>query len=117
MAPYETATEGETGRRPAVAELFAGVGGFHLALDRAGFDVVWSNQWEPATKAQHAFDCYETHVAEGDFQRYGRGVGGRHAAAGELGLVEHKPVNDDIAKVLDTFEAQLSGPRRPVFPV
>ena len=50
MAPYDPATEGETGRRPAAAELFAGVGGFHLALDRAGFDVVWSNQWEPATK-------------------------------------------------------------------
>ncbi|MDX8289125.1 DNA (cytosine-5-)-methyltransferase [Metabacillus indicus] len=42
-----------------VVELFAGVGGFHLGLDRAkGFEVVWANQWEPSTKTQHAFECY-----------------------------------------------------------
>ena len=45
------------GRR--VAELFAGVGGFRLGLQEAGWDVVWSNQWEPSTKAQHASECYE----------------------------------------------------------
>src|SRR5688572_30546298 len=37
MTPYDPATGGEAGRRPTAAELFAGVGGFHLALDRAGF--------------------------------------------------------------------------------
>ena len=41
-----------------VAELFAGVGGFRLGLERAGWDVVWSNQWEPSTKVQHASDTY-----------------------------------------------------------
>lgn len=55
-----------------VAELFAGVGGFRLGLEGisavrspdgkahqgAGLEVVWSNQWEPATKTQHASDCY-----------------------------------------------------------
>ena len=41
-----------------VAELFAGVGGFRLGLQKAGWNVVWSNQWEPSTKAQHASDCY-----------------------------------------------------------
>ena len=74
MTRYDPATEGETGRRPTAAELFAGVGGFHLALDRAGFDVVWSNQWEPATRAQHAFDNYEHHVADGRLPAYGRGL-------------------------------------------
>lgn len=44
-----------------VAELFAGVGGFRLGLERAGWTVIWSNQWEPATKAQHASDCYVNH--------------------------------------------------------
>lgn len=44
-----------------VVELFAGVGGFRLGLERASsdFDVVWSNQWEPSTKKQHASLVYE----------------------------------------------------------
>ena len=42
-----------------VAELFAGVGGFRIGLSRAGFKTVFSNQWEPATKTQHASSCYE----------------------------------------------------------
>jgi DNA (cytosine-5)-methyltransferase 1 len=41
-----------------VAELFAGVGGFRVGLARAGWKTVYSNQWEPATKAQHASDVY-----------------------------------------------------------
>lgn len=47
-----------------VIELFAGVGGFRIGLNRANdacgshYSVVWSNQWEPATKAQHASDVY-----------------------------------------------------------
>lgn len=52
-------------------ELFAGVGGFRVGLNNIkGFDknghaiekgpwkFVWANQWEPSTKSQHAFDCY-----------------------------------------------------------
>lgn len=42
----------------AVAELFAGVGGFRIGLAAAGFRTVFSNQWEPSTKAQHASDVY-----------------------------------------------------------
>jgi DNA (cytosine-5)-methyltransferase 1 len=43
-----------------VVELFAGVGGFRLGLERASdrYDIVWSNQWEPSTKVQHASDIY-----------------------------------------------------------
>jgi DNA (cytosine-5)-methyltransferase 1 len=41
-----------------VAELFAGVGGFRVGLARAGWKTVYSNQWEPATKTQHASDVY-----------------------------------------------------------
>lgn len=45
-----------------VCELFAGVGGFRVGLERAGdWDVVWANQWEPSQKSQHAFECYSTH--------------------------------------------------------
>ena len=42
-----------------VAELFAGVGGFRLGLEKNNYQVVWSNQWEPSTKMQHASLVYE----------------------------------------------------------
>lgn len=63
-------------RKLKVVELFAGVGGFRLGLegwkglspssgyslplqrDDVGFDVVWSNQWEPSSKRQHANEVY-----------------------------------------------------------
>jgi DNA (cytosine-5)-methyltransferase 1 len=41
-----------------VIELFAGVGGFRLGLERAGWTTVFSNQWEPSTKRQHASEVY-----------------------------------------------------------
>ena len=44
-----------------VCELFAGVGGFRLGLEKTnGFQVVWSNQWEPSTKIHHASLLYES---------------------------------------------------------
>ncbi|WP_010519511.1 DNA (cytosine-5-)-methyltransferase [Croceivirga radicis] len=44
----------------SVCELFAGVGGFRLGLEKTqGFKVIWSNQWEPSTKTQHASMVYE----------------------------------------------------------
>ncbi len=80
-----------------VAELFAGVGGFRLALDGfndpehpdwtlppAGpFKTVWANQWEPpgSPARQFAWKCYES--------RFGAG----------------SCVNKDINKVLDEYEA------------
>ena len=42
-----------------VAELFAGVGGFRLGLEKSNYEIVWSNQWEPSTKMQHASMVYE----------------------------------------------------------
>ena len=66
-------------------ELFAGVGGFRLGLQRAGWSVVWSNQWEPSTRSQHASDCYVAHFgAEGH-------------------------TNEDISRVLDRVERRGCG--------
>jgi DNA (cytosine-5)-methyltransferase 1 len=50
-----------------IAELFAGIGGFRIGFEAANkklkqpdlFKVVWSNQWEPGEKAQHASRVYE----------------------------------------------------------
>ncbi len=57
-----------------VVELFAGVGGFRLGLEgwknksassrykedfESPYEIVWSNQWEPSTKVQHASMVYE----------------------------------------------------------
>ena len=43
-----------------VVELFAGVGGFRLGLEEHNkYQVIWSNQWEPQTKIQHASLIYE----------------------------------------------------------
>ncbi len=41
-----------------VVELFAGVGGFRLGMEAAGFRTVWANQWEPGSVAQHAWSAY-----------------------------------------------------------
>lgn len=62
-----------------IIELFAGVGGFRVGFDRVNenhpneapfFNTIWSNQFEPATKTQHASQTYvarfgaEGHVNE-----------------------------------------------------
>jgi len=51
-------------------ELFAGVGGFRLGLEKVridsnpAFDIVWSNQWEPSTKTQHASNVYSARFGD-----------------------------------------------------
>ena len=62
-----------------VVELFAGVGGLRVGLEKASdrFVTVWANQWEPGKKDQFAFNCYNKHF-------------------GDSGSIN---VNEDIAKV------------------
>lgn len=51
-----------------VIELFAGVGGFRVGLNKADadfFKTIWANQWEPATKVQHAAMVYEKNFGAG----------------------------------------------------
>ena len=78
-----------------VAEMFAGVGGFRLALDgfeepgnafymqpAGNFETVWANQWEPGSESrQFAWRCYESRFGDGSC------------------------VNRDIEEVLDDYES------------
>ena len=43
-----------------VIELFAGVGGFRIGLEKASsrYKTVLANQWEPSSKIQHAANVY-----------------------------------------------------------
>lgn len=62
-----------------VVELFAGVGGFRVGFENVSttfFETVWANQWEPAKKVQHAYDCYVANFG-----------------------TKHNCINEDIAKV------------------
>ena len=79
-----------------VVELFAGVGGFRIGLEgppgssrNDKYAVVWSNQWEPSTKKQHAAEVY--------VERWGL------EQSKDNPLVFHSDgevfVNDDIAKI------------------
>ena len=47
-----------------VVELFAGVGGFRIGLEKSGWKTVFCNQWEPGVKSQWAFDCYNRHFPD-----------------------------------------------------
>lgn len=46
-----------------LCELFAGVGGFRLGLDRlnSGWKTSWFSQWEPGKQKQWAHECYVAH--------------------------------------------------------
>lgn len=48
-----------------VVELFAGVGGFRLGLERnPNFKTIWANQWEPNKVNQFAYECYKKHYGD-----------------------------------------------------
>ena len=50
----------------SIVELFAGVGGFRLGMERlnSGWETVWFSQWEPGARTQWAHDCYVSHFGD-----------------------------------------------------
>lgn len=56
ISPKKPKSTGET--VGPFGELFAGVGGFRLGLEKHGWNTAFSNQWEPSTKSQQASDVY-----------------------------------------------------------
>lgn len=51
--------------RPRVLEFFAGIGLARLGLEKAGFDVVWANDYEPSKHAMH-----QAHFRDGAGRTY-----------------------------------------------
>lgn len=49
-----------------MCELFAGVGGFRLGMDRleSGWETVWFSQWEPGARTQWAHQNYVQHYGD-----------------------------------------------------
>lgn len=60
------------GKSIRIVELFAGVGGFRIGLDKASDDktsykTVWANQFEPSTTRQHAGEVYAARFGKEGF--------------------------------------------------
>lgn len=56
-------------KKVRVVELFAGVGGFRIGLDRSSddnvkYETIWASQWEPSTTRQHAAEIYAARFGE-----------------------------------------------------
>ena len=52
-----------------VLELFAGVGGARVGLEKTDqklFNTKWANQWEPSRKSQDAFEVYDYHYPDSE---------------------------------------------------
>ena len=49
-----------------MCELFAGVGGFRVGMERlgTGWNTTWFSQWEPDKRNQWAHDCYVNHFGD-----------------------------------------------------
>ena len=52
--------------KKTVCELFAGVGGFRLGLEKSSkeWETVFFSQWEPGKSKQWAHDCYVAHFGD-----------------------------------------------------
>ncbi len=60
------------GKKIKIVELFAGVGGFRIGLEKASndkteFKTVWANQFEPSTARQHASEVYVARFGDKGF--------------------------------------------------
>lgn len=72
-----------TRRRPKAIEFFAGIGLARMGLERAGFHVAWSNDYEPAKR-----DMYLAHFGESDAHTF---------ALGDISAVRAEELPQDAA--------------------
>ncbi len=73
-----------------MCELFAGVGGFRLGMDRleTGWKTVWFSQWEPGAKTQWAHQCYIRHFGDSP------DVNGEYHTGEDISSVEKEAIPD-----------------------
>ena len=73
-----------------ICELFAGVGGFRLGLDRlnSGWRTTWFSQWEPGARTQWAHECYITHFGDSP------DLNGEYHTGEDIGQVDKKTIPD-----------------------
>lgn len=73
-----------------MCELFAGVGGFRLGLDRlnSGWETTWFSQWEPGAKTQWAHNCYVSHFGDS------KDLKGEYHTCDDISIVNKKDIPD-----------------------
>ncbi len=73
-----------------MVELFAGVGGFRLGLERlnSGWKTSWFSQWEPGKKKQWAHDCYVYHFGDET------DLDGKHTTGIDISEVDKRKIPD-----------------------
>lgn len=73
-----------------MCELFAGVGGFRLGMERlqTGWSTVWFSQWEPDKKTQWAHDCYVEHFGDSP------DLNGEYHTGEDIGIVDKATIPD-----------------------
>lgn len=76
--------------KKTMCELFAGVGGFRLGMDRLNskWETVWFSQWEPGARTQWAHDCYVHHFGESPDNN------GEYHTGEDIGTVDKSTIPD-----------------------
>ena len=76
--------------KKSIVELFAGVGGFRLGMERlkSGWETVWFSQWEPGARTQWAHDCYVGHFGDA------KDLNGEYTTGIDISDVDKKAIPD-----------------------
>ena len=86
--------------KKTVCELFAGVGGFRLGLERlnSGWETMWFSQWEPGARTQWAHDCYVKHFGESP------DLNDEYHTGEDIGKSEHKVKQEVSYAMVSIYE-------------
>jgi len=76
--------------KKTMVELFAGVGGFRVGMEKlqSGWETVWFSQWEPGAATQWAHDCYVSHFGDS------KDLNGEYHTGEDISTVDKKSIPD-----------------------